>query len=242
MSPLGTHVLGAATDLAPEEQAGIDWGADLSFGRALTVRATRFDQRASGLIQAVGVGFGGPSGPGRGLRYQWQNVGDVTNRGWELETSANAGHLTLTGSLSLVESRVRSLASGYTGELVAGDRMLEVPRRVAGVSATWSSPGWSASTTLARASDWIGYDQLGIAEALGEASSLGIHAGTSFLRGFWSEYRGVTRLRASASRDLARGFSLTFTGDNLLGYQRGEPDNVTIVPGRALLFGIRARF
>jgi iron complex outermembrane receptor protein len=32
------------------------------------------------------------------------------------------------------------------------------------------------------------------------------------------------------------------TADNLLDRQRGEPDNLTIVPGRTLLLGLRAAF
>jgi iron complex outermembrane receptor protein len=44
------------------------------------------------------------------------------------------------------------------------------------------------------------------------------------------------------SHDLSRGLALVFVGENLLGYQRGEPDNVTIVPGRTLTLGVRAKF
>jgi len=32
------------------------------------------------------------------------------------------------------------------------------------------------------------------------------------------------------------------TGDNLLGTQRGEPDNVTVVPGRTITAGLQAKF
>jgi outer membrane receptor protein involved in Fe transport len=62
------------------------------------------------------------------------------------------------------------------------------------------------------------------------------------LRSYWREYAGATRLRASYSRDLFRGLSLMLTGDNLLGQQRGEPDNATIVPGRTVTAGLKAKF
>ena len=244
MSQWGMHVAGASPDLTPESQAGIDWGADLSIGSA-SISATRFDQRASGLIETVAVGYGGRGGPGpshHDLIYQWQNVGDVTNRGWELEGGTRLGPLALRGTLSFVESRVASLTNGYTGELRPGDRMLGVPSRLASLTASWSSPGWSTSWTVSRAADWVGYDQLAIADALDSAEPGGTPRDESFLRQFWIGYPGVTRFRATATRDLVRGFTLTFTGDNLLGYQRGEPDNVTVVPGRTLLLGVRARF
>jgi hypothetical protein len=31
-------------------------------------------------------------------------------------------------------------------------------------------------------------------------------------------------------------------GDNLLGVQQGEPDNATIVPGRTVTAGLKAKF
>ena len=62
------------------------------------------------------------------------------------------------------------------------------------------------------------------------------------LRKYWTHYDGNTRLRAETSFDLRRGMMLTLTGENLLNYQRGEPDSITIVPGRTLTAGIRARF
>jgi iron complex outermembrane receptor protein len=44
------------------------------------------------------------------------------------------------------------------------------------------------------------------------------------------------------SRDLRRDLSFELTGDNLLNYQRGEPDDITIVPGRTILTGLRLKF
>ena len=60
------------------------------------------------------------------------------------------------------------------------------------------------------------------------------------LRNYWLKYGGVTRLRASVSRGLYRGLSVNLSGENLLNRQHGEPDNVTVVPGRTLNFGLRA--
>ena len=42
------------------------------------------------------------------------------------------------------------------------------------------------------------------------------------------------------SRNLFRGISFTMNGENLLNRQHGEPDNITVVPGRTLSFGLRA--
>ena len=62
------------------------------------------------------------------------------------------------------------------------------------------------------------------------------------LRGFWRQYSGVNRLRANATYDLRRALSLVISADNLLDHQTGEPDNVTVLPGRTVTGGLRARF
>jgi iron complex outermembrane receptor protein len=62
------------------------------------------------------------------------------------------------------------------------------------------------------------------------------------LRAYWRAYDGVTYLRAAFTRDLMRGFTLTLVGDNLLDYQVGEPDNLTVLPGRTISLGVRAAF
>ena len=241
-----------AYDLEPERQAGVEAGADLFVGRTLGFHVTRFDQQATGLIQSVAMTVPARS-PRDGARfetngtdthvvYELQNVGAIGNRGWELESNADFGRLSLAASLSLVDSRVERVASGYTGDLQAGDRMLEVPARTMSVSGSWHGNGWFSSLTLARAADWRGYDRVAVADAL---TSGGLTPGEltgARLRGYWREYAGVTRLRATFSRDLFRGLSLTVSGDNLLGHQRGEPDNATVVPGRTITAGLKAKF
>lgn len=235
-----------SSSLAPEQQSGVEAGADVLVGRTLTLRATRFDQLASGLIQTVATGAEADpaSGPGRRhVTYVLQNVGEITNRGWELDASAEFGPFALSGTVSLVDSRVRRLATGYTGDLRPGDRMLEVPARTLSATASWTRAGWFGSVTASRASDWINYDRLALAWAVvnderpASRDEMGV-----WLRSFWRTYDGVTRLRLTTSRDLRRGVALVLTGENLLDRQLGEPDNVTILPGRTITAGIRAAF
>jgi iron complex outermembrane receptor protein len=230
--------------LAPEEQEGVEVGLDVSLGESLALGATRFDQTARGLLQRV-ASAGAPSVRTRherpGFGYRFENVGVIDNRGWELQASATHGPLSLQGQLSLVDSRVRRLAEGYAGDLRPGDRVLEVPGRTLGLTAAWNQGGWLASLTASRASDWVGYDRLALARDL-SVSEPATELGGERLRGYWRPYEGVTHLGASLSRELFRRFTLTVSGDNLLGYQLGEPDNVTVLPGRTLSIGVRAAF
>jgi len=234
--------------LEPESQSGVEAGVDVFLGHLLGVHVTRFDQRASGLIQTVTLGDTttsssgpGPSGTPR-YWFQLQNVGVITNRGWELQASSSLGPVTMAGAASFVDSRVRQLARGYTGDLRPGDRMLAVPARTLSGSVSWVARALELSSTVARASDWVNYDRLAIAEAWLAADGDGRVLTGSKLRTFWQNYPGATRLRAAASLEVRRNLKLSVTGENLLNFQRGEPDSITIVPGRTITAGIRARF
>jgi outer membrane receptor protein involved in Fe transport len=231
--------------LAPEEQSGVEGGLDLFVGRAFSLQVTRFDQLASGLIQQVVVPDSASAPAGQspsGLAFQYQNVGAITNRGWELQATARRGPLSLSSVLSSVESRVQHLASGYTGDLRPGDRILGVPARTASLTASWSESRWAGSLGIARAFDWIDYDRLALARAYVYFDRRSVPLVGADLRGYWRQYDGNTHLRASVSRSFGRGLSLIMTGENLLNQQRGEPDNVTIVPGRTVTTGLRASF
>jgi iron complex outermembrane receptor protein len=120
--------------------------------------------------------------------------------------------------------------------------MLAVPARTISGTASWTTQRLSASTTLSRASDWINYDRLAIASALIAAEGDADNLTGSNLRQYWAAYRGTTRLRGSVSVAVWRGMLLTITGENLLNHQRGEPDTITIVPGRTITAGLKARF
>jgi iron complex outermembrane receptor protein len=226
-------IMGAAM-LIPEEQRGTEAALELMFGRAVSFQVTRFDQLASGLAQPIArAARPGHGGAMHGMHLQ--NVGEIMNRGWELEQSLRLGALSLGSTLSLVDSRVRAVASGYQGDLRAGDRMLDVPALTAGMTVGYRMERTSATIGLSHARDWISYDMLALQSAEDPISGVG-------LRSYWRAYDGLTRLRASLSRDLGRGLRLVLSGDNLLDIQRGAPDNATILPGRTTTLTLRASF
>lgn len=233
-----------APALQPEAQAGTELGLEVYLRRAFSLQVTRFDQRATGLIQNVVLRVDTLAREGmayRSVRYQLQNVGEITNRGWEMEGSLRQGPLALTGSLSLVDSRVRRVADGYGGDLQPGDRVLGVPKGTAGLTARWESSGWYTALTAARAWGWVGYDRLALARAFtGDSLPQTFYGST--LRTFWRTYDGSTDLRATLSREVGRGVRMTLTGANLLGSQLGEPDNATIRPGRTVTVAFRTAF
>jgi iron complex outermembrane recepter protein len=243
----GIRAPGPSQSLDPEKQRGLELGADLFVGRRFAAHLTRFDQTASGLIQNVAVPKdtgGGTSGPGPSKRigYVLQNVGEIGNRGWEIESTFALRYFTLGGAFTTVDSRVERIARSYTGDLRPGDRMLGVPAGTASLTASSHFMGWKTGLTASRAYDWVNYDRLRIAKDYASCGSCTAENITGAkLRSYWLQYDGVTRLRASASRELPRGLGLRLTVDNLTNAQRGEPDNITVLPGRTVLFGMSAR-
>jgi iron complex outermembrane receptor protein len=228
--------------LVPEEQSGLEGGLDLLVGSSGVLRVTRFDQHAYSLIQPVAIASAALSSNDASpthLLYALQNVGEIGNRGWELESSVSSGRLSLMGTLSLVDSRVGRLSESYSGDLHPGDRMLAIPARSGGITTAWTTPSWSASVTATRVSDWLNYDAVALAHAAMTATAPIVG---EQLRSFWRVYPGVTRLDATASRDVFHRFTLSLTARNLLDVQRGEPDNLTVVPGRTITAGVRASF
>lgn len=241
---MGRGAASATEGLQPERQTGLEAGADVVFAHGVSLHVTRFDQEASGLIQPVGSMSNavGPNGRiVRNLSYTLQNVGAITNRGWELQATARRSHLQLAGTLSLVDSRVARTATGYRGELRVGDRMLDVPASTVSLSATWAARRWSVSSTATRAADWIGYDRTAIGEAVADTAHE-YDFGGPLLRRYWLQYGGVTRWRANVSYRLRGDLSVLIGGENLLNVQRGAPDNATVTAGRTLSFGLRSMF
>jgi outer membrane receptor protein involved in Fe transport len=236
----------AVAALDPEVQSGYETGAELYFGRAFSFQLTRFDQHVSGLIQNVSTAIDTVLRNGlvqRRVRYQLQNVGEITNTGWELQGSTTRGPFTLTSAVSSVESRVRALATGYAGDLRPGDRMLAVPARTFSATASYQGDSWFMAIAATRANDWINYDRVSLANWYLAQSPNPLREPTGArLRTYWREYDGQTHLRLSTSRDLVRGVALLVIGENLIGGQLGEPDNVTIRPGRTITAGLRASF
>jgi outer membrane receptor protein involved in Fe transport len=232
--------------LDPEVQTGIESGIEVYAGTLFSLQATRFDQRATGLIQNVAVAVDTQlrsGSPERRIRFELANVGEITNRGWEMQAALRRGALGVKGTFTSVDSRVRTVSADYLGDLRPGDRMLAVPARTASLSATWTRPSWTTALTATRAADWINYDRVALARAYASADGMQQRDVTGWrLRSFWRAYDGDTHLRLSGSRDVGRGLELVVVGDNLLGGQLGEPDNLTIRQGRTITGGLRASF
>lgn len=234
----------SANALEAERQRGVEYGLDVHAGTRVALHLTRFDQRADGLIQAVPVITNTLTGSGRvvkSMRYSLQNVGAITNRGWEVEGQTRLARLTLAGTLTLVDSRVARVARSYAGELRAGDRMFDVPARTATLSASWNKGRWAWSSSVSHAADWLSYDRVSLGVVLADSTDVRLIEGAA-MRNYWTSYDGVTRWRATVQARVRGDLTAVLSGDNLLNVQGGAPDNTALLMGRTLTFGVRTRF
>jgi iron complex outermembrane receptor protein len=144
--------------------------------------------------------------------------------------------------MSFVDSRVERLADGYTGDLRTGDRMLQVPARTGSLNFAWLGRRWHASVSGSRAFNWINYDELALSEMFLNTTHPGSEVNGARLRHYWRDYTGSLHVRATVSRDFFDRFTFELNGENLLGHQLNEPDNVTVLPGRTVTTGVRLKF
>jgi iron complex outermembrane receptor protein len=166
--------------------------------------------------------------------YQFQNVGAITNRGFELDAGARRGRFSAAGRLNLVKSRVAVLSPNYTGDFEPGDAPLEVPASMASmalrhehgvarleVGATWIGP-------------WTGYDWRLIQRVEAGESPLGDR-----VREYWMEYDGVLRPFAGVTLALSRTTTLGLRAEWPLEQDALLRDNLTPTVGRTITVGLR---
>ena len=216
--------------LGPETQHGVEWGVEARAGAGAWARVTAYDQTAAGLVMPVLLTRTSPQ------TLQQQNVGEIANRGWEVEGGVPLPRvpLSVAGSWSRVESRVRRLASSPTAGLRPGDAMLGVPASLASGSLAWTTPRLAATLGVTRVGPWTEYDWLArYASLVGRAPPI------QDPRAYRLRYPAFTVTRASASVVAAPRLELFGRVENLADVRYVEQDNLHPAPGRSVSVGLR---
>lgn len=219
----------ANPELEPEVQSGTEAGVEVYLGDRLNLSVTAYAQNAEGLIQQV------VTNPRERVRtIQYQNVGRITNTGVELEGSARAGLLRADLSFSRTNSRVRGLASTYTGDLVVNDRVPEVPTSAGTVSVSAEQNRVRAMAGVNYIGGWAGYDWISF-----YSDELGTDSARPLLRDYLIRYPSLTRPFVGLSYTMSRFAEWYLRVDNLTNIQRNERDNLQIGAGRTASVGLR---
>ena len=144
----------ANPNLGPEEQRGVDGGVELYFGQRGSLEANYYHQTAINLIDVVVL-------PESTYTYQNQNVGRISNTGWEFQGRINGGPLSLTGTYSITRSMVEQLSPTYGGDLRAGDQMLHIPKYIAGATLSYGLPRTAISLEATHIGSWTEFTPTG---------------------------------------------------------------------------------
>jgi iron complex outermembrane receptor protein len=220
--------------LRAETQRGLEVGIDLARANRFSLRVTRFDQLASDLVAPVLVTDRPAATP---PSVTPQNLGQITNRGWEIEGAARWGPTSWEAWGALQDSRVRRLADDYEGELQVGDVPLEVPRHAMGASVQWVVGRLTATASVTSVGPWINYDAATLLEAVRTDQP---RRPLPSLRAFWVRYPEVTNADASLSWAFARG-SAYVLATNLANVQTAYRSNAIVTPGRTWRAGLDLR-
>ncbi len=216
-------------ELEPEVQSGTEAGIEVYLGDRVNVSLTAYSQNAEGLIQQV------VTNPRERVRtIQYQNVGRIANTGIELEGSARAGVVRADVVYSRTNSRVRGLASTYTGDLSVGDRVPEVPTSSGTFSLSSERRRIRGTLGVSYIGGWTGYDW--VSYYTGELSAATTRP---LLRDYWIKYPSLTRPFVGASYTMSRFAEWYVRVDNLTNIQRNERDNLQIGAGRTATVGLR---
>jgi iron complex outermembrane receptor protein len=213
--------------LAPETQSGVEGGLEIYAANRFSVSLTGFDQRAEGLIQHV---VPDPRLAPRSV--QQQNVGEISNRGIELQAAGRAGPFRADAMLSTVASRVEALSRYYTGDLRRGDRVPEVPSFSGAASIAAAGHGVRLELGAIFLGTWTGYDWLSYYAALAQGTE-------TPLRDYRTEYPGTVRPNIVLSHDVTARFGWFARVDNLTNRQRDGRDNLQVLAGRTTRIGVR---
>lgn len=217
------------SELRPEEQSGIEYGAEWYVGDRLSLSVTAYRQNADELIQQV------VAAPRLELRaVQYQNVGRIANTGVEVEGTGRFGFLRASATMSWADSRVRQLSLTYTGDLRVGDQVPEVP---SASGQAWLSYDLAAVRLTGGATyigSWTGYDWLEYYSA-----AAGVSTARPELRNYWVRYPALVKPFAMLEGRVARDAALFLRVDNLANKQLNERDNLQITAGRTTTVGVK---
>lgn len=220
----------ANPELAPERQQGVEGGADLFLQRGVVLKATLYQQFATDLIQQVTL----RTPMGIGARYQFQNVGIVRNRGIELEGGIRTQFVSAGLTLHVPRSEVRQVAPRYTGELIPGDQLIEVPEAAGSAFLRYTQSRWSAEVGATGLGPWTGYDwQLLARVERGEVTR------RDAVRDYQKRYPGFVRPYVTASLNLPGDFRALLRVDNPANTAAYIRDNASPTLGRTALIGFQ---
>jgi hypothetical protein len=141
--------------------------------------------------------------------------------------------VTAAAIVHLPHSEVLRVAPSYAGELLPGDRLIEVPDAAGSASLRYDGGRVDAEVGVTWLGGWTGYDW-----DLIRRIELGQSSERQTPRGYWLEYPGVVRPHVSIGLEVRSGLRATLRVDNPANTAELIRDNVSPPLGRQLMLGL----
>ena len=221
-------------NLGPESQSGYDGGIDLYFGARTSLQATYYDQRVDHLISTITLSA--PEETTQRLRYE--NLGRIANTGWELQGSSGRGPFTVVGTYSIYNSTVKRVAPAAMGDergqYHLGDRILLVPRSVAGMTVRYDRQSTNVSLGATYLGSFRNYDMITYYN-----DRFGPNPNPKPARTYLMDYPASIKWNAGVSQSLSPRWSLFGRVENAGNSFASEMNNISAVYGRQTLLGLK---
>lgn len=228
----GQLVQEANPALRSERQSGVELGAEWHAVGGGWFRATWFNQQARDLLQQVDL----RRAVGTARTTQFQNVGEIGNRGVEVDGGWQWGSLALAGRWHQVHSRIERLSPRYTGEFAVGDTPLEVPSSTGSAALRYSRGGARVELGATWIGPWTGFDWVLVSRV-----EQGTAANRDSPRDFWLDYAGVVRPMLGLSVPLVGSLSAWGRLEWTTRRTAVLRDNLSPPVARSVLVGVEMR-
>lgn len=225
--PTGAVYL-APDRLGPERQVGGDVGLELYYGDRASLEVTYYNQLAKDMITPVWL-----NEPETPTVFQYQNLGAVRNKGWEVQGTVRLGAVHVGGTYSTFDSRIEEL-DGSSSTFEIGQRVTYIAPYSAAVTVTYARP----AMTIA-----VGTTVLGPAEGLDDVA----YYSSAFDRltpgGVYdqrAELPTVTRYHARIRRRITERIDAFVNVENLANDRTASNSTgARAVKGRSTMVGLR---
>jgi len=226
----GTLIFLGNPEIGPERQSGWDGGVDLYFGDRFKMEVTRYDQMVDNSIDMVNLE------PINGVGVtQYQNVGKISNKGWELQANLDLSPFKFIGTVSTMESRVEALSPSYLGMYKVGDKMQQVPDVTANMTLTYLFRDGSASIDVTHIGERVNFDGLAYCDDMYGGGQMKNYFD------YFVPHDPITKLDLRLERSFKRRLTVFFWTRNLFDNQQGELASGYASLGRTLGLGLRVR-
>jgi outer membrane receptor protein involved in Fe transport len=219
--------------LGPERQKGWDAGLELYTGTTASLGVSFYDQTADDLIDQVFIDASTTP-----IVTQFQNVGQIKNKGWEFEGRLGLGRLRVAGTYTRNTSTVRRLSPTYGGDLQVGDRLLDTPASTSGLQVGYQlTQGTSVAAAMTYIGRRTGMNWLALYDVF-----FGTSEYTGSDRDYWTQYPAVTKFNLSLSQLVTPQLTGFLQIDNVGNNHRFEQSNVSDPLGRVTTIGLRFQY